>query len=371
MESFPREIILVILSRLPVTSLLQSKLVCKAWNNLVKDPLLLCMHFSRATKSDPCLILHCDNQLYSLELSDHCKDDQRVKKIHMPVLPPVVGSCKGLLCLCDSSTKKSLYVYNPFSRDYIELPKSTELLHQYLVFRFGFNQTTNKYKVIQAVYGTTTRCSHHRHIELSSFQVEVQILTLGSPAWRNLGKLPNHRIYQGRPQMRNSGKFQSLIIMADLIICIWWISEVALLRINKHDGVSSVRDYPRHTIKAACDIFTAIQARMQSVAHDLVQDPLLVSMHFSGTTRNDPCLILHCDYPIQNQLYSLELSDLFKDDQRVNKIRVPVFPKFNVSSLVTLKSKTKLKPFNNFRLCTRSKHRINKHDGVSSARDYP
>ncbi|KAK0589339.1 hypothetical protein LWI29_012910 [Acer saccharum] len=167
MEYFPSEIILDILSRLPVTSVLQSKL------------------------------------LYSLELSALGKDDQRVNKIHVPVLPEfkVVGSCKGLLYLCDSSAKDIVYVYNPFTRDYIELPKSTELLHQYPVYGFGFNQTTNKYKVIKAVYRT-----HLRGRRILSLEAEVQILTLGSPAWRNFGRLPYHLIHQGPSQVLVCGR---------------------------------------------------------------------------------------------------------------------------------------------------------------------
>ncbi|KAI9176277.1 hypothetical protein LWI28_000683 [Acer negundo] len=212
MEYLPREIILDILSRLPVTSVLQSKLVCKAWHNLVQDPLLVSMHFSRATENDPCLVLHCDypirNQLYSLELSALGKDDQRVNKICVPVLPEfnVVGSCKGLLYLCDSSAKDIVYVYNPFTRDCIELPKSTELLHQYPVYGFGFNQTTNKYKVIKAMYRTHLRGPHNGHIILYSFQAEVQILTLGSSTWRNFGRLPHRLIHQGPSQVLVCGR---------------------------------------------------------------------------------------------------------------------------------------------------------------------
>ncbi|KAK4850123.1 hypothetical protein QYF36_004004 [Acer negundo] len=100
------------------------------------------MHFSRA--KEPYLILHCNdpikNQLYSLELSDLSKDDHMVNKIRVPVLPEfqVVGSCKGLLCLRDLGLIRPL------------LP----------------------------------------------VQVEVRILTLGSPAWRNLGKLPRRIIHE-------------------------------------------------------------------------------------------------------------------------------------------------------------------------------
>ncbi|KAL5794241.1 hypothetical protein ACOSP7_002835 [Xanthoceras sorbifolium] len=211
MEYLPREIILDILSRLPVTSLLYFKLVCKAWHNLVQDPLLVSMHFFRATVNDPCLILHCDypiqNQLYSLELSALSKEEQRVNKIRVPVLPEfeVVGSCKGLLCLCDSTAKDRLYVYNPFTRDYIELPKSTELLHQNPVFGFGFNQTTKKYMVVKAVYRKRPREPRICQSGLLSSRAEVQILTLGSPAWRNLRKL-HYYLQQGLSQILVCGR---------------------------------------------------------------------------------------------------------------------------------------------------------------------
>ncbi|KAI9177269.1 hypothetical protein LWI28_013082 [Acer negundo] len=130
--------------------------------------------FFRATENDPCLVLHCDypirNQLYSLELSALGKDDQRVNKICVPVLPEfnVVGSCKGLLYLCDSSAKDIVYVYNPFTRDCIELPKSTELLHQYPVG--GSN-------------------SHSRQLYLEKF-----------------GRLPHRLIHQGPSQVLVCGR---------------------------------------------------------------------------------------------------------------------------------------------------------------------
>ncbi|KAK4845733.1 hypothetical protein QYF36_008455 [Acer negundo] len=44
---------------------------------------------------------------------------------------------------------------------------------------FGFNQTTNKYKVIKAVYRTPLHGPRNCHSRLLSFQAEVQILTLG------------------------------------------------------------------------------------------------------------------------------------------------------------------------------------------------
>ncbi|KAK2648624.1 hypothetical protein Ddye_016113 [Dipteronia dyeriana] len=184
MEYLPRQIVLDILSRLSVTSLLQFKLVCKAWHNLAQDPLLVSMHFYHAPENDPCLIIHCDhpirNQLYSLELSDP-ENNQRVNKLCVPMFPEfhIKGSCKGLLCLCDSSTRDSLYAYNPFTRNYIELPKSIDetLYNLSLVYGFGFTQTTKEYKVVKVVYW--------RIRPRYSLQSEVQVFTLGKPSWRS------------------------------------------------------------------------------------------------------------------------------------------------------------------------------------------
>ncbi|KAK0593996.1 hypothetical protein LWI29_003639 [Acer saccharum] len=140
MEYFPSEIILDILSRLPVTSVLQSKL------------------------------------LYSLELSALGKDDQRVNKIHVPVLPEFkVGLHRAAQIHRVTSSISGV--------------------------RFGFNQTTNKYKVIKAVYRT-----HLRGRRILSLEAEVQILTLGSPAWRNFGRLPYHLIHQGPSQVLVCGR---------------------------------------------------------------------------------------------------------------------------------------------------------------------
>lgn len=57
MERLPQEIILGILSRLLIASLVQSKLVCRAWKSLIQDPLLVSEHFSHMADNDPSFIL--------------------------------------------------------------------------------------------------------------------------------------------------------------------------------------------------------------------------------------------------------------------------------------------------------------------------
>ncbi|KAJ9169984.1 hypothetical protein P3X46_018121 [Hevea brasiliensis] len=200
MEHLPHEIIHDILSRLPISSLVQFKCVCRTWRALAQDPHLVKFHLSATTNSDPCLILHCDfpirNQLYFVDfaaLPDQGKD--KVKRINAPFWPimpefDVVGSCNGLLCLADSLYNDAVYVYNPFTRKHIELPKSLKYPDQEVVFGFGFHPKTEQYKVVKIVYYRNSHSGYPRARRLVYPQSEVQILTLGSPKWRSLGKIP-------------------------------------------------------------------------------------------------------------------------------------------------------------------------------------
>ncbi|EOX93376.1 hypothetical protein QUC31_004100 [Theobroma cacao] len=214
MEILPHEIIVDILSRLPITSLVQFKFVCRGWRALAQDPLLAGMHLSWKADSNPCLILHCDfpirNQLYFVDLSAHNQDKEKVKRLYVPfqaTMPEfdVVGSCNGLLCLSDSLYNDALYVYNPFTMDYIELPKSRQYPDQEVVFGFGFHPKTKEYKVVKIVYYRNTSSSYNRARRIIYPQSDVQIFTLGSSAWRSLGKVsyqfvrrPSEALVSGR-----------------------------------------------------------------------------------------------------------------------------------------------------------------------------
>ncbi|GAV74605.1 FBA_3 domain-containing protein/F-box-like domain-containing protein, partial [Cephalotus follicularis] len=202
MELLPCEIILDIISRLPITSLVQFKFVCKAWHAITQDPSLVHHYNSISTlaSNNPCLILHFDspirNQLYFVDLSAHEEDKDKVKKFQAPFqasLPEfdVVGSCNGLLCLSDSLYNDAIYVYNPFTGDYVELPKSVRYPDQEVVFGFGFHPRTEEYKVIKVVYYRNSKSSSYpRARRVIYLQSDVQVFTLGSHAWRSLGKSP-------------------------------------------------------------------------------------------------------------------------------------------------------------------------------------
>lgn len=208
-QSLPQEIMADMISRLPITSLVQFSFVCKSWNQLSRDPHLVDQHLSRMHDADPCLIFHTDyplrNQLCFVQLSGHHLDDQtqKVKRINIPFaasMPEfsVVGSCNGLLCLSDSLLNQSLCVYNPFTGDYKKVPRFMEFEEQQMVIGFGFHPMTKEYKVIKIVQYTNT---YPGQVILSPYlqrrfgfrrydRSDVQVFNLASNKWRSIGKAP-------------------------------------------------------------------------------------------------------------------------------------------------------------------------------------
>lgn len=186
MESLPQEIAVNILSRLPITTLINVKLVCRSWRNLVQDPLVGRMMLSYTATKNPCLILHSNNPtrnaLYAVDFSADGENIEAVKNIRVPAFPEfhVTASCNGLLCLCDSLFSSRIYVYNPFTMDVAELPESMRHINQQVVVGFGFSSRDGDYKVVRIVgsYGPIARSS------------SVDILSLSNLTWKSLGETP-------------------------------------------------------------------------------------------------------------------------------------------------------------------------------------
>ncbi|KAK4776515.1 hypothetical protein SAY86_005203 [Trapa natans] len=215
MEKLPREIVLDILSRLPVTSLVSFSLVSRSWRELARDPLLPDAQLQRTASSNPFLLFHCDfpirNNLYFVELSaaaaaPHSRSTagssgsgsggiSSLREFHPPFWKTmsefeVVGSCNGILCLSDSLYKDSMYLYNPFTGYHLLLPQPKQYPNHEAAFGFGVDPKTGEYKVVKVVYYTKSTSAAPR-ARRSTYQLsDVQVLTVGGGGWRSLGKAP-------------------------------------------------------------------------------------------------------------------------------------------------------------------------------------
>ncbi|GKV15031.1 hypothetical protein SLEP1_g25832 [Rubroshorea leprosula] len=206
LHDLPLDMLLEILSRLPITSLIHFKTTSHAGFDLIADPGLPLMFRNRVSDSNPCLILFDYNfrvprRLYFVG-SEDCS--RRVRKIDPPrrlKVDNLVGSCNGLLCLSipiigSYSESHSLLIYNPFVGNAVRVPPAKRFLNQIEVFGFGFHPRTGEFKVVRIVCYEKIMTVVDPALDVEEVDGEsdvesmVQVFTVGKTKWRDKGAPP-------------------------------------------------------------------------------------------------------------------------------------------------------------------------------------
>lgn len=178
MEDLPLPILVDIFSRLPIKTILQIKCVCKTWLSICSDPYFTKMHLARAPFSIMILTKFCKsiytNSLVPLFTLNQGEEERL----------SLLSSCNGLICLHEFSYKQDVIsVWNPILGDHLVLPQLKRKNVATSIRGFGFSQSTNQYKVIQIL-------SHKDQAVISSGELQVEVHTIGTNTWRNIGDLP-------------------------------------------------------------------------------------------------------------------------------------------------------------------------------------
>ncbi|KAG8378377.1 hypothetical protein BUALT_Bualt08G0131200 [Buddleja alternifolia] len=201
-ESFtylPSEIIINILSRLPIRTIITSKCICKSWLDLIETPEFAEFHLS---KSVPGLIVYqseIHSNLFKIydfkeaveEIEHHELRYNRITQFDrrsLISLPHagigIEGSANGLLFLREINTQpNALYICNPITRDYIQLPHPQRSVHYYptvVTYGFGVSKLTDQYKVVRIFHNCV------RDPDLRITDSECQVYTLGTGSWRSV-----------------------------------------------------------------------------------------------------------------------------------------------------------------------------------------
>ena len=190
----PELVLINILSRLPTTTLLQFKCVCKTWFNIISDPYFAKLHLARSPVSllfsNKTNLSVLDQRFYVLALDGWQTHDsfaplkQLPREInHLGEVLQFESSCNGLLCISAVCRRKPVtYVCNVITGEYIALPEPENDGFKRRIKGFCFSQTTERYKVIQEVVGDVDTQEHEIH--------QMEVCTLGSKRWRNIGDFP-------------------------------------------------------------------------------------------------------------------------------------------------------------------------------------
>ncbi|KAL2920415.1 hypothetical protein RDABS01_011906, partial [Bienertia sinuspersici] len=200
------DVLIEILSRLPVTSLIRFTCVCKYWLSLIKSPEFASKHYITRSNNhgkDDDSILTVFNP--GLSFTIFCYEDLSIKTVfkirpatnepvsnlsicHHDVISRclVIGPCNGLLLMTFTKADRTkqfdggaaetvLLLWNPATREVFKLPQLPHLDvtgSSCAGYGFGFDDTSNDYKVV--VFDASQNSSI------------VQLYSLAANSWRQV-----------------------------------------------------------------------------------------------------------------------------------------------------------------------------------------
>ncbi|KAE8654894.1 F-box and associated interaction domains-containing protein, putative isoform 1 [Hibiscus syriacus] len=243
MDRLPQELVLEILSRLPIPSLMQSRCVCRAWRIITRDQLLVNKHFNLMADNDPTFILQINDQairnnLYFGDFSTD-RDDGNVMMITKKLpMPPLQNFHLGLYRVAEADKRAPS--------------------HHLRFLGFGFDPTTKQHKVVEVSheleisYGGFAghvvrpgmrRALHHRRIATSSIESDVHILSVGSRTWRNLGSFPFQIMWQQLQEVPMPDSIRSNRHFHELVVLRGCLSAVSFDNDNKELEIWVMKEY--------------------------------------------------------------------------------------------------------------------------------
>ncbi|KAM7258559.1 hypothetical protein ACFE04_014300 [Oxalis oulophora] len=196
MAAFPEDIIFDVLVNLPILSLLRFGCVSKSWYALIFGPDFF-QYYGRKRLYQDCFTeqtlvkVRKENGFrlvkdfgFTIEPNNIYSPLNEQKQAHF-MRSIIVGSCNGLICLvsfpwdCDVRIFIKFVIWNPFTRQYKELPvlpkhdgKPEAPLSDY-IYGFGFDSSSDDYKLIMASYNVTKHNSQITTINIYSMRNNV------------------------------------------------------------------------------------------------------------------------------------------------------------------------------------------------------
>lgn len=195
-EVFPFDVIYEILLRLPATSLIRFRCVCKKWCDIIDSFSFANEHVSARSipaADEPQIVpmpslagdekaLHsfiCDIDL--LKQSEH-----PVLEFYDQVVSRISVIAHGLVLFFGLADPGKICLCNPLRGEILELPRPRAVVSHHFAeeltcFGIGFDSATNTYKIVRA-YAQPLNDEIFHILSFDKFEVEVY--TLGTHSWR-------------------------------------------------------------------------------------------------------------------------------------------------------------------------------------------
>ncbi|KAG5586729.1 hypothetical protein H5410_047163 [Solanum commersonii] len=188
----PAELIIGILSRLPVKSLLKFRSVSKSWLSIISSPKFIKTHLRISIDNKECThhmllmkLYRANSNLKDCSFSSLLYNESVIEAndLNCPMENSgvsfcIVGSINGLIFFADGTG--DLFLWNPTIKKHKKLSHHRLTSNTSFIYGFGYDEFCDDYKVacIVAIY---------QHGGYST--VEVKIYSLKSDSWRNMDDL--------------------------------------------------------------------------------------------------------------------------------------------------------------------------------------
>ncbi|KAL6137136.1 hypothetical protein ACLB2K_062431 [Fragaria x ananassa] len=178
------DIVVEILSRLPVKSLLRFRSVCKSWRALISDSYFVKKHlghaFTDTSYSFRLVFLNARPRTVDLqgsEVHDHIRQQDSFAEDILG-RSRILGSCNGLICLqemmFDGIYRDDIFIWNPSTRATKKVPKHKFTKGSRRFYGFGYDANTEDYKLI---------VGDSNHV---ADETKFGIFTLKTGSWRTV-----------------------------------------------------------------------------------------------------------------------------------------------------------------------------------------
>ncbi|CAN4084502.1 unnamed protein product [Withania somnifera] len=235
-DYLPKDVVIEILSKLPLKNLVQCTTVCKSWHTLITNPNLISLHHNTYITNPlrrPLLFIRHYNMFdklerYALHFDEEEEEQEDSLNVvdlfeeHLELKCPkrsrseylrIVGCCNGLVCLSDDYDKytDTVVLWNPIICKHLDLP-SPNLGYNgrgSCVYGFGFDVVNKDYKVVRVVYNSTSTEDYKLQIPPTVEFLEklravkflvppgVEVYSLTSGVWRTIsGVSPKYILHQ-------------------------------------------------------------------------------------------------------------------------------------------------------------------------------
>ncbi|XP_051139533.1 F-box protein At3g07870-like [Andrographis paniculata] len=202
LANLPSDIVIDVLSRLPIRAIISCKCVCKSWLNLLNTAEFINYHHSKSTPGIAVLQYQMRGDFLTLfEIKDELEPDEHHELHYIPItqlyIDDVVkisysitleGSTNGLLLLREISNKPdSLYICNPITREYTKIssPENTKRSYPTVVtYGFGVSSVTGHHKVVWISHDCIRDRETHKLLSIP--RIECCVYTLETGSWRSI-----------------------------------------------------------------------------------------------------------------------------------------------------------------------------------------